>query len=276
MLTGDAASTAPATASLGMYDPPWLHTTNDALWQAVADALRQHNVALVPDALDRTRPLREIWRDRNLVLAQTCGWPLVTELAGLVTPFAAPVHNLPGCEGCNHCSVIVVAEGSPARELVHLRGGRAAINGRNSNTGMNLFRRTVAEVAGGSPFFASVEVTGAHHASLAAVREGRADVAAIDVVTFSLAARHCPGLVAGVRVLAETVASPMLPFVTCSGASAQQVERLRGALSHAIAHSAQVRDGLALTEVVPVVPSTYDVLIRYARESEALGYPMLA
>jgi hypothetical protein len=32
------------------------------------------------------------------VLAQTCCYPLATALAGVVTPVASPVYDLPGCK----------------------------------------------------------------------------------------------------------------------------------------------------------------------------------
>ena len=69
---------------------------------------------------------------------------------------------------------------------------RPALNAHDSNTGMNLFRAAIAPIAGGAPFFRAVVVTGSHEASVAAVAEGRADLAAIDCVSFALLGTRPP------------------------------------------------------------------------------------
>jgi ABC-type phosphate/phosphonate transport system substrate-binding protein len=265
-------------ASLGMYDPPWLRGANDALWRGIAARLRDAGVADVPDALDRGRPLGAIWRDPRLLLAQTCGYPLATSLREAVTVVAAPVHDLPGCGGARHRSLVVVAQTSSVATLAELRGARAAINGRDSNTGMNLLRRAVAPLARRGRFFGAVRETGSHLASMEAVRTGAADVAAIDCVTFALARRHRPALVEGLRVLAESDPSPSLPFVTRGGADVNEVAALRSALAGALADPAlaTTADALALARVEPVSAEDYEILLRYERAAAAAGYPGLA
>ncbi|UOM35257.1 phosphate/phosphite/phosphonate ABC transporter substrate-binding protein [Acuticoccus sp. I52.16.1] len=266
------------TASLGMYDAPFVAPANDALWAAVAARLRAAGLADVPAALDRTRPLAAIWQAPDLLFAQTCGYPLVTTLRDVVRPVAAPIYRWPGCQGATHRSVVVVATGSPADGLAALIGARAAINGRDSNTGMNLFRRALADVAAGAPMFGEVIETGSHLASLAAVRDGEADAAAIDAVTFALATHHRPELTAGLRVVATTPVSPSLPFVTRRDAAPALVAALVEALAGAIADpvNAAATTALGLVAVQPVTFADYAVVRRYAEEAAALGYPALA
>jgi ABC-type phosphate/phosphonate transport system substrate-binding protein len=127
-------------ASLGMYDSFWLAPANDALWRAIAAQLRRAGMTDVPAALDRDRPLNTTLRDPDVLLGHTCGYPLMTSLRGRVRVVATPCFDLSGCEGAWHRSLIVVAAGSAARSLEDLRGGVAAINGPDSNTGMNLLR----------------------------------------------------------------------------------------------------------------------------------------
>ncbi|MEX6506711.1 phosphate/phosphite/phosphonate ABC transporter substrate-binding protein [Jiella sp. M17.18] len=266
------------TASLGMYDMPWLHSANDALWTGIAARLRAAGLSGVPETLDRDRPLGEIWRDPALRLAQTCGYPLMTQLADIVAPVAAPVYRWPGCSGAAHCSVVVVAVGSHYEALGDLRGGRAAMNGRDSNSGMNLLRHAVAPLATDGRFFGAVVETGSHLASLDHVAWGQADVAAVDCVTFGLARRHRPDLTAGVRVLAETAKSPSLPFVTRASASAEEIALLRRALAEAIADPelAAATEALGLAGVEPVTAEDYEIVLAYERQAEAAGYPALA
>jgi ABC-type phosphate/phosphonate transport system substrate-binding protein len=160
-------------ASLGMYDYPWLAATNDALWATLRSELRATGVVDVPEVLDNQRPLRAIWRDPALLLAQACGYPLLTEFAGTLCFVATPVYVFPGCDGALHRSLVIVREDEPATSLPGFRGCRCAINGCDSNTGMNLLRALVAAHAGGRPFFADVLETGAHLESLRAVRRPR-------------------------------------------------------------------------------------------------------
>lgn len=265
-------------ASLGMYDPPWLRAANDALWAALGRRLRAEGVREVPDRLERDRPLPAIWRDPRLLLGQTCGYPLVTALGEAVTVVGRPSYDLPGCRPGLHRSFVVVRADAPFRDLADLRGARAALNGRDSNTGMNLLRRALAPLARGGRFFGTVAETGAHLASLAAVAAGKADAAAVDCVTFGLAARHRPELTAGVRVLAETPDSPTLPFVTAGGAGAERVARLRRALAETIADPANAGPcaALGLVGFEPAERGDYAVLLGFEAEAAAADYPDLA
>jgi ABC-type phosphate/phosphonate transport system substrate-binding protein len=60
---------------------------------------------------------------------------------------------------------------------------------------------------------------------------GEADVAAIDCVTFEHIRKTAPALVAAVRVLAWSQASPGLPLITATATDERTVEILRAALA---------------------------------------------
>lgn len=265
-------------ASLGMYDAPWLRDANDALWRAIARALRAAGVADAPDALERDAALGAIWLDDRLLLAQTCGYPLVTALDGRVAVVAAPTYALPHCGSARHRSVLVAPASSGVAALSDARGGRLALNGRDSNTGMNLLRHALATIGAQAPFFGAVVETGAHLESLALVAAGGADMAAIDAVTYGLAARERPDLVGGTRVFATTAESPNLPFITRKAASRAEIETLRRALSAALAdpEGRAAARALALSGVTPIEREAYSVLTRYAEEAERAGYAELA
>ena len=254
-------------ASLGMYDFPWLHAENDALWAV----LRRRLGSQAPVALDRARELRTIWRDPDLLLGQTCGYPLMTELARTVRVVGTPVYGFAGCDGPRHRSFIVVRADDPATDLADLRGRTAAINGWDSNSGMNLLRAAVAPLATGGCFFSEVIVTGAHLQSLAAVRGRAADAASIDCVTYGLAARYCPDLLAGTRVIAPTQAILGLPLITAKGTSDVLLDALRDGFDRILPWAGLGILSLARTSVLDYAP-----ILALERQAVGLGYPRLA
>lgn len=265
-------------ATLMMYDQPdRVRSANDALWIAIRDRLRAKGLS-APDVLDRSGHYHDSWLRTDLVLAQTCGYPYVSELKGKVRLVATPAFSYPGGKGAKRASLIVVREDSTAQSLEDLRGQRAAINDWLSNSGMNLLRISVAPIAGGKPFFSEVVVTGGHIASIAAVREGQADVAAIDSITWGLHARHAPEKVAGVRILGETPMGPGLPYITRHDASDAEVAALRDAISDALGDPSlkDVVDVLGITGIEILDDGDYAELERFRDEALRLGYPKVA
>ncbi len=264
----------PMTAGLPMYDPPELHDAVDAWWSGLARAFRAEGVADVPDRLDRSRTVEALWGAPDLLLAQSCGYPLLREWAGRLRYVATPCYAAPGCAGVAYCSWLVVGAGSPARDLEDLRGARCSINGRNSHSGFNALRALVAPLARDGRFFGAVAVSGSHGESLAQVARGEADVAAIDCVTHALLAHCRPAVVARTRIVARTASAPSLPYVTHGAASDDLVARLRAGLAAAFADPALAAARAALLigglEVIPL--QDYAGMLAMAEDAGRFGY----
>jgi ABC-type phosphate/phosphonate transport system substrate-binding protein len=264
-----------------MYDLPALRQATDDWWTGLARALTAAGIDGVPRHLERQLGLDEVWCHPGLLISQTCGYPLTHALAGQLRVVATPAYDVEGCDGAAYRSVFVVRDGDPAKRLADLRGRRAAINSRTSQSGYNCLRHALAPlaaVAESGPLFSEVVVSGGHGASLAAVRESRADLAAVDGVTFALTARTEPAAAAGLRVLAWSAAAPGLPYVTRADASDDHLEALRAGLLEAAADPELVaaRRALSLTgfEVLPL--EAYDAIDEMEAEAIALGYPDIA
>ncbi|MDB5457869.1 MAG: putative phosphate/phosphonate transporter, periplasmic ligand binding protein [Caulobacter sp.] len=264
-------------AALPMYDLPELRAANDALWAATARRLAARGVAGVPDALTRDGDLDALWTAPDLLLAQACGYPLVTTLHRRVRLVATPRYRAKGCDGPYHRSVVVVRAGSPASNLLDLRGGVCAINAATSNTGMNLLRAAVAPLAQRTAFFGAVEITGAHLDSAIAVVEGRADLAAIDCVTFAHLQRWRPGLTDGLKVLAWTDRSPGLPLITAGGVDEATIAALGAALDEVAADPAlrDVRRELLIDGFNPLPMARYRAALYLEQIAVDQGYPRL-
>jgi ABC-type phosphate/phosphonate transport system substrate-binding protein len=266
-----------AVATLPMYDFPEVAAANDALWQGIANGMRARAVA-APDRLTRGRDLGALWRDPNHVFGQTCGYPYVTSLSEAVVLIATPEYSFPGCDGPMHRSFLVARENDPRRALDSFRGGVAAINSLDSNSGMNLFRASIAPVAAGRKFFGDVVTTGSHRASLAAIADGFADLAAIDCVSFGLIKRFDPHLVARIAVVAESVASPGLPFIASAKLPETAIASIREALFAALSDP-KLSESLAELGIVGarVLPKrAYEGIREIERQAQAAGYPRLA
>lgn len=262
-------------ASLGMYDFEGLHAANDSLWRAVARRLRDRGIEQLPDALDRARPLDEIWADPDLLLAQACGYPLVTRFQDRLRYVATPRYRAVGCDGVTHRSRIIVRLDDPAQTLGECLGRRLAINDRGSNTGMNLLRVSVAPIAHRKPFFGAVIETGAHAESARAVAAGEADVAAIDNVTFAHLETEAPAVTTRLRTLGWTGRSPSPPFVTAASASDRTVTLLRRAIRSAIEDERDAADVLLLDRIDTVGIDRYGRLKRLEASARRNGYPDL-
>lgn len=264
--------------SLPMYDLPCVEKATNAWSDGLARALRREGVSEAPTRLTRGKPVEDLWRSPDLLLSQTCGYPLLTEFADDLSLLLTPIYRTPGCEGSGYRSFVIVREDNQAKSLEEMRGARCVINNWHSQSGMNVLRREVAPFACGGSFFSEIIVSGKHSDSIALIAAGEADVAAIDCVTYGLMARHDPTSVDAVRVLAETQIAPSLPYVTRHDASAETQRRITAALYLAAEDPdlVTVREDLMLDSFVALSLADYAVMTAMATEAAALGYPELA
>ena len=271
-MSGDAP-----IAVLPMYDFPWTVAASDALWASISARLTDAGVR-APARVTRGGDLAALWRHPGLIFGQTCGYPYVTALRDSVTLIATPEYSFPGCDGASHRSFIIRRAGDPRRELGEFRGAVAALNAHDSNTGMNLFRATVAPIAGGAPFFRGNLVTGSHEASVSAVAEGRADLASIDCVSFALLQCGRRDLIERVTVVAESPTSPCLPFIASGSLKRSTTTAVREALFAALddPNLAETRAMLGLASARTLMQPDYERVLAVERAAVAAGYPKLA
>lgn len=219
-------------ASLPWYDPPHLHWANDAFWQAIRAELPFDT----PETLDRETDVWTQWHDPQLILSQSCSLPYRTKLHGTVHLVAAADFGLPDCSPGHYHSTIVTRPG-----LGTVKGARLAYNDSLSQSGWG-----AAEGYGVVP---AVE-TGAHAASLDAVRSGVADVAFID--SHTLRGLGGPG---ELDVFGTTAPTPGTPFIT---ARSDWVAPVFDALSAALEKlPPDTKDALGIRGFVRVEAHTY-------------------
>jgi ABC-type phosphate/phosphonate transport system substrate-binding protein len=264
--------------SLPMYNLPEMQADNAAFWNAMQVELSRLGLDDLPEELDFNRRPVPDKIDTDTLFTQVCGYPLQTIYRGQATLLGAPVYAAEHCNGPTHAGVFIVGAKSKFRRLDDLRGCRYAYNSRHSNSGMNLPRRAIADIASGKPFFASIAETHSHPGNIERVAKGEIDATSVDNVTYAFVARHRPALAEATRVLAPTPPSPSIPFVTTVHAPADLKEALRKALFRVARAEewAGVRSGLLLRDIVPIEnESSYTNLMHYESEARALGYPEL-
>ena len=243
-----------------MYDWPEVHGATEAWWRGL---LKHLGMAI---ELDRNPDHFAAWRRNDLYFSQTCGYPFTHEFKGLLRYIGTPHYAVPGCEGANYCSFIFARVDQP---LDSFRGGIAAVNNPDSMSGMLALKLAFAPFAREGKFFAGVTESGSHVNSMIAVRDGLADVCAIDAVCVAMARRYRPDYLEGLIEIARSPSAPSLPYVTRSG----NIDAMRQALVAAFADSElqEWREQLFLSGHSVLRPNAYERITDLESEMQRAG-----
>lgn len=237
-------------AALPMYDFEDLPAANDALWARIRDGLRAKGVA-APDALTRATDLWQIWQSPQLLLSQTCGYPFRARLYPDVTLVGTPDYDVDGCGPGEYCSYFIARHDDPRRDLAAFDGVHIAYNDALSQSGwaapQNHARALRLHLPAGLK-------TGGHRLTAHAIAQGRADLGAVDAVTWRHLQRVDP-LTRDLRIVAHTLPTPGLPLITRKDGPAAL---LFAVITQAIAQlSAADKAILGLQGLVALPPEAY-------------------
>jgi len=216
-------------------------------------------------------------RDPGLQIGHTCGYPLMTQLQDTLMPVCLPCFDVKGAAGKLYSSQFIVPTGSSIESLQQCRDKIVAINNRNSNSGMNVLRYALAKLGAAPGYFSEVLMSGSHQASLEAVAANRAQLAAIDCVTYQLIADQNPALMSAVRVIGFSEQTCGLPFVVPRSQYSQQLgDSYVTALNQALATvSADVRNKLHLDHFESVGLEDYQSILDLENFAIEAGYAKL-
>ncbi|RWA13118.1 hypothetical protein EKO27_g1997 [Xylaria grammica] len=185
---------------------------------------------LPPDELD----LHTLWRHPALLFSQTCWGPMELGLADYVEVVGQQDYS--GVEGGAeelYSSAVVArriaddveapSDGKPNLSLQDLRGTRLAYNSTDSMSGIIGLERDLVSLNEDLDIFSERLVSGGHRNSIVAIAEGRADVAAVDCLTWQLATRFEPASRA-LAVVGWTARRRGLPFIASKHMSPQDIQ----------------------------------------------------
>ena len=82
----------------------------DAFWQVLRGKLLRLGLPAAPERLSWPDDLAQHWRREDLLLSQTCGYPLVSSLPQ-VQLIGTYHYRVEGCDGPNYRSWLVVRAG---------------------------------------------------------------------------------------------------------------------------------------------------------------------
>lgn len=215
-------------ASLGMYDRAECQPANDRLWALIRDGLRAAGID-APERLTRGEGAYwPAWQSPDLILSQTCGYPFRARLHGQVRLVGTPDYGVEGCPPGHYRSVLVARAGDGRGDVAEFDGVPLAYNEALSQSGWAAPQTHAARIGIRLP---AGPATGAHRASAETVAEGRADIAALDAVTWGLIQRFDPALAAVLKVVGRTDPTPGLPLIT---GPAQDADLIAGCVARAI------------------------------------------
>jgi ABC-type phosphate/phosphonate transport system substrate-binding protein len=261
--------------SCGMYS---FTTSLQTAWQKIFDEFFEIENA---SSIIKTKVLDvsnfDILTDSNLLIGHTCGYPLMKTYLPYLAPLCVPMFKVPGVNQRHYCSFFITGKYNPINNLTDCANKIAAINGHDSNSGMNVLRHAITPLASRSCYFSEVIVTGGHWDSVIAVSESRADIAAIDCVTFALLKDHVPELIDSIKIIGESAETCGLPFVIpLANDSEATRKKLVQSLNTALERVDDVtKSNLHLDRFEMVKILDYEYILDIENESKQQGYPIL-
>ncbi len=242
-----------------MYDWPEQQVAINGFWLALLEALLRRGIR-GPTVLARGGEDSETWENPELLLSQTCGFPLATTLKDKVKYVATPIYGVEGCEGHKYSSAVIVRKDSGLK-FDGLWGKVFAYNSIDSLSG---YRTARAMFGNMGCFFGKTTRTGGHRQSAQAVMAGEADVATLDAVSWHLLQQHEPETADQIMVLGWTKLRPALPFITSLATSDDDLAKLREALQTVVddPNNRSLCETLGLSGFKILQQSDYDQLAK--------------
>lgn len=224
-------------------------------------------------------PVSALWARPDCGCVFMCGYPYAR---APVSPqlLAAPVPALPRYGGRPvYFTEFIVRADAPEQTLAQTFGGRLACMLPESNSGYNAPRHHLMRLApaGTRALYRATEVpTPTPREVIAAVTGARAEVGVVDSYVLDLLRRFEPTLVAQLKTLEVTKATPIPPLVAAARIDPRQCERVRTALLalHEDTTGTALLAMLGLARFAAVRPADYAVLPAMAREADQAGFAL--
>ena len=251
-----------------------------AFWAALAERLRRDpetGGCAIPDQLRQDTDCHIQWLEPDLLLSQACGYPLMTRLAGQVQLVGSLAYAVPGVDGIFCRSQLLCRADDSRQSLIDFAGSTLAYNDTHSQSGYNALRALVAGSTAQRPFFGDRFQSGGHYRSIDAICQGRADMAAVDAVSWALWQQDHAKQAGQLRVFGQTEPYPGLPLISSLQTPPRMLAALRRALQKVATDSAYaaVRAPLHISGFEATTLADYQTCIAMQEQAFALGLQAL-
>lgn len=245
-----------AVSFFPMYQVRGARQHADILWACLRDSIRKAGLN-APERVDDFAPRTKGWLHPHLILGQTCGLPYVLKLRDRVELVGTPDYGVEGCPPGFYHSTIVASRSDSRVDLSEFRGSTLAFNGEDSQSGYAAIMRAVAPLAREGRFFRRAIHSGSHEASMRLVKQGLADVAGIDSVTWRMSREFDPNTIE-LKAVTTTEPTPGLPFITAIGNPAKKIlEAVRLGIASL---PDQTRNAFGLRGILAFEKSDYEII----------------
>lgn len=237
-------------ANLMMYARPELDDAHNNYWALIRQHLAEEGIDS-PETLSQDAEEFAVWNDPGLVLSQTCGMPYRTWLHGKVTLIGTPDFGIDDCPAGYYRSAIVTRVNDPRKSLPEFKNACFAYNQTFSQSG---YAAPYWHLKPHGFWFQNQLQVHQHIESARAVAEDRADIAAIDAVTWRLLRKY-ESFSDNLQVLEWTQPTPALPYISALNAPR---EATFNAVSKAIDNlSPKDRALLGLKQIIYIPSAAY-------------------
>lgn len=246
-----------------MYDWPEVRPSWDRLWVLARDILIAHDVS-APDMLTHVEDYQPIWTNPDLIVGQTCGWPFISRLRDQVVPFARFDFSLHDLAPGQYQSVFLTRQPCPFEDLLEIgkwireEAPVVAVNDLNSQSGNRVFGECFEQYFEIPP--EAFVLSGSHRNSIRMLASGKADLCAVDAVSWRFALTHEPAA-QEVHIAGRSNPVPGLPLITAKGLGIDPQE-LYAAVKLAIEElPSDDRECLGLHGLVVATEQDYQILL---------------
>ena len=205
-------------ADLPMYQRPELVDAHNNYWSLIHQQLANLKIES-PGQLTPQSDMAKSWLNPDLLLSQTCGMPYRNGLHGTAQIIGTPDFQVDGCPAGYYCSAIVVRKEDVKKDPGEFEKTIFVFNSEQSQSG---YSAPYWFFKSHGFWFSNKMQSNAHTVSAQAVADGKADIAAIDAVTWRLMSRY-EKFTEQLAVLAWTQPTPGLPYITASANDRQQI-----------------------------------------------------
>ena len=197
-----------------MYNRAETKIANQEFYAYIFQELASRKIN-APKKLSKNEGSIDFWGSKEFFFSQTCGLPYRLFLSDKVTLIGTPDYGLEGCKPGYYNSVFVVRNEDNSKILSDFLSLKFAYNELYSQSGWAAADEHLGRL---TKKFGNLILSGSHRSSAKLVSEGKADIAAIDALSFKFIKQY-DSFSSNLSIIENTRPTPGLPFIAYLGAN---------------------------------------------------------